>query len=75
MKEESEQAQMFYILKHIDYSQKWEDIECGLDYDLGDRRFQSEETYLRVRLAAKNLWIVLNGYLDSDGNPIKWPCK
>ena len=68
---ESEQAQMFYILKHIDYSQKWEDIEYQLGYDLGDHRFQSKETYSKVRLAAKNLWVVLNGHLKADGNPVK----
>ncbi len=71
MTHESEQAQMFYILKHIDYSQKWEDIEYGLGYDLGDHRFQSKETYSKVRLAAKNLWVVLNGHLKADGNPVK----
>jgi len=71
MTHESEQAQMFYILKHIDYSQKWEDIEYGLGYDLGDHRFQSDRTYQKVRDAAKNLWAVLNGHLNSDGKPIQ----
>lgn len=45
MKHESEQAQMFYILKKIDYSESWEDIEYGLGYDLGDHRFQNDKTY------------------------------
>lgn len=70
MTHESEQAQMFYILKHIDYSQTWKEIEYGLGYDLGDHRFQSDKTYQKVRDAAKNLWVVLNGYLNSDGKPI-----
>ncbi len=67
----NEQSQMFYILVNIDYSKKWEEIEYGLGYDLGDHSFQSDETYNKVKLAAKNLWEVLNGYLNSDGNPVK----
>ena len=70
MKHKSEQAQIFYILSNIDYSKEWEDIEYELGYDLGDHSFQSNETYSKVRLAAKNLWAVLNGHLKSDGNPL-----
>lgn len=70
MTHESEQAQIFYILKHIDYSQTWGEIEYGLGYDLGDHRFQSDKTYQKVRDAAKNLWVVLNGHLNTDGKPI-----
>ena len=44
MTHENEQAQMFYILKNIDYSKKWEDIEYDLGYDLGDHIFQSKKT-------------------------------
>jgi hypothetical protein len=68
MTHENTQAQMFYILKHIDYSKTWEEIEYGLGYDLGDHRFENRETYNKVRLAAKNLWVVLNGHLNSEGN-------
>lgn len=71
MTQENEQAQMFYILEHIDYSKTWEKIEYRLGYDLDGYRFQSHETYLKVRLAAKNLWEVLNGHLNSEGKPIK----
>lgn len=71
MRHENEQAQMFYILERIDYSQKWEDIEYGLGYDLGDHRFQSNETRSKVRFAAKNLWVVFNGFLNKKGEPIK----
>ena len=70
MKHESEQAQMFYILRHIDYSQSWEDIEYGLGYDLGDHAFQSRATYEKVVTAAKSMWVILNGHLKSDGNPL-----
>ena len=70
MTHESEQAQIFYILRNIDYSQKWEDIEYDLGYDLGDHRFDSDETYNKVILAAKNLWVVLNGHLKSDGRVV-----
>jgi hypothetical protein len=71
MTHQSEQAQMFYILKRIDYSQSWEDVDYDLNYDLGDYRFQSDETYSKVRLAAKSLWVVLNGHLKTDGNPVR----
>ena len=70
MTHENEQDQMFYILKNIDYSKKWEDIEYGLSYDLGDHRFSNEKTYQKVRDAAKNLWVVLNGHLNSNGKAI-----
>ena len=65
MTHENEQAQMFYLLKHIDYSKKWEDIEYELGYDLGDHVFTGKETYSKVKLAAKNLWVVLNGKIKS----------
>ena len=66
---DNEQQQIFYILKHLDYSETWEEIEYGLGYILGDHRFESRKTYEVVRLAAKNLWVVLNGFLNSDGEP------
>lgn len=68
MTHKTTQAQMFYILNNIDYSQTWEKIEHGLGYDLGDHKFENKETYSKVMLAAKNLWVVLNGHLDTDGN-------
>ena len=69
MVHKTEQSQMFYILKSIDYSKTWEQIEYDLGYDLGDHLFRHNDTYQKVRDAAKNLWVVLNGYLNSNGNP------
>jgi hypothetical protein len=67
----SEQLQIFYILSGIDYSQSWEYIEHCLGYDLGDHVFKNEETYNKVRSAAKHLWVEFNGYLNKSGNPSK----
>ena len=68
MTHESEQAQVFYILQRIDYSQTWEQIEYGLGYDLGDHWFKNKDTYDKVRSAAKHLWVEFNGFFTSKGN-------
>lgn len=64
-------AQIFYILEGIDYSKPWDEVEYTLNYNLGDHRFESSETYELVRRAAMNLWVMLNGQLDSNGNTIQ----
>lgn len=71
MEHDSEQAQIFYLLKHIDYSQSLNDLNVYLEYDLGDYDFQSTATYSKVKEAATVLWKIFNGFLDSNGNPIK----
>ena len=67
------QAQMFYILERIDYSQTWEVIEYGLGYDLGDHMFGPDGTEVRnlIYNSAKHLWASFNGKLSDTGAYIK----
>lgn len=70
MTHKNEQAQIFYLLKRIDYSQPWEKVEQDLGYDLGDHYFINKECYNKIRLAAKNLWVIFNGFLTENGNSL-----
>ncbi len=71
MEHENEQQQVFYILRYIDYSKPWSDIEYQLGYDLGDHRFESDKTYDIVKQSAKSLWVLFNDHFDSDGDASK----
>lgn len=68
MRFKTEQEQIFYILKNIDYSKDLKDIEYALGYTLGDHRFENSDTYDIVKQAVRNLWVVLHNHLNSEGN-------
>lgn len=70
MEHYTHQAQMFYILKSINYSLEWKEVEMNLGYDLGDHYFSNPEAYLKIREAAKALWDIFHGTLDAKGNII-----
>lgn len=73
MTHSNQQQQFFYLLKNIDYSQSWEQIDYGLGYDLGDHVLgdnnqQDGEIKEFVRSTAKILWASLNGRFTKDGD-------
>lgn len=70
MTHKNDQEMIFNILKNIDYSKEWKEINYELGYTLGDYSFENPDTYTIVRQSAKNLWVILNGHLNQDGNAL-----
>jgi len=68
MKHNSTQELMFYLISHIDYSKKWDEIEWELGYNLGDYYFENPKSYDLVRQSIKSLWAVFNGKINSKGD-------
>lgn len=62
------QAMIFNIVKGVDYSQTWEDIEYGLGYTFGDYAFQNHEAIELTTQLVKHSWCILNGKIKSNGN-------
>jgi hypothetical protein len=66
----NQQSMIFNLLKNIDYSQTWEQIDYDLGYNLGDYNFGNNDKECRklVRSSAKMLWAIFNGVINSKGD-------